>query len=34
MVNIMALEMMGNAYKNRDEVWIDFKEIKNIYIML
>lgn len=29
MVNIMALEMTGNAYKNREEVWINFDEIKN-----
>ncbi len=28
MVNIMALEMMGNAYKNRNEVWVDFEDIK------
>lgn len=27
-VNIMALEMTGNAYKNREQVWIDFKEVK------
>lgn len=27
-VNIMALEMMGNAYKNKDWVWVDFKDIK------
>lgn len=27
-VNIMALEMMGNAYKNKDLVWVDFKDIK------
>ncbi len=28
MVNIMALEMTGNAYKNREQVWINFEEIK------
>lgn len=28
MVNIMALEMTGNAYKNRDEVWVNFEEVK------
>lgn len=27
-VNIMALEMTGNAYKNREQVWINFKEVK------
>ncbi len=27
-VNIMALEMLGNAYKNKDWVWVDFKDIK------
>lgn len=26
MVNFMALEMMGNAYKNRKQVWIDFEQ--------
>ncbi|MCB8818324.1 His-Xaa-Ser system radical SAM maturase HxsC [Desulfosporosinus shakirovi] len=25
-VNFMALEMSGNAFKNREEVWIDFNE--------
>jgi len=25
-VNFMALEMSGNAFKNREEVWIDFDE--------
>ena len=29
MVNIMALEMTGNAYKNRDEVWVNFEEVKD-----
>lgn len=29
MVNIMALEMMGNAYKNRDDVWINFEEVQD-----
>ena len=24
----MALEMTGNAYKNREQVWINFKEVK------
>lgn len=28
MVNIMALEMLGNSLKNRDEVWINFEETK------
>ena len=28
MVNIMALEMSGNAYLNREKVWIEFEEIK------
>ena len=28
MVNIMALEMTGNAYKNREQVWINFGEVK------
>ena len=27
-VNIMALEMTGNAYKNREQVWINFKDVK------
>lgn len=27
-VNIMALEMSGNAFKNRDEVWVSFDEAK------
>lgn len=26
-VNFMALEMTGNAYKNRNDVWIDFDSI-------
>lgn len=29
MVNIMALEMLGNAYKNKDEVWVNFLGVKN-----
>lgn len=28
MVNIMALEMLGNSYKNKDEVWVSFDEVK------
>lgn len=28
-VNIMALEMTGNAYKNREEVWVSFEEMKD-----
>lgn len=28
MVNIMALEMTGNAYKNKDEVWVNFEKVK------
>ena len=28
MVNIMALEMTGNAYKNREEVWVSFEDMK------
>ena len=32
MVNIMALEMMGNAYKNKEDVWIDFEKVQeNLY---
>ena len=27
-VNIMALEMTGNAYKNKKEIWINFKDVK------
>ncbi len=27
-VNIMALEMTGNAYKNRKQVWVNFEKIK------
>ena len=27
-VNIMALEMTGNAYKNREQVWINFTDVK------
>lgn len=27
MINIMALEMTGNAYKNKEEVWINFEEV-------
>lgn len=29
MVNIMALEMTGNAFKNKKQVWVDFKEFKD-----
>lgn len=29
MVNIMALEMTGNAYKNREQVWINFEETRD-----
>ena len=25
----MALEMTGNAYRNREEVWVSFEESKN-----
>lgn len=28
-VNIMALEMTGNAYKNREQVWINFGKVKD-----
>jgi His-Xaa-Ser system radical SAM maturase HxsC len=28
MVNIMALEMTGNAYKNKEQVWVNFNEVK------
>lgn len=28
-VNIMALEMTGNAYINREKVWVNFEEISN-----
>ena len=27
MVNIMALEMTGNAYKNREDIWINFDKV-------
>lgn len=27
-VNIMALEMTGNAYKNKEEVWVNFDKIR------
>lgn len=27
MVNIMALEMLGNSFKNKNEVWINFEDI-------
>lgn len=27
-VNFMAMEMLGNAYANREEVWVDFIEFK------
>ena len=27
-VHIMALEMLGNAFKNKEEVWVDFDKIK------
>lgn len=29
MVNIMALEMLGNSFKNREEVWVNFEETKD-----
>ena len=29
LVNIMALEMTGNAHKNKEEVWINFDKTKN-----
>ena len=29
MVNFMALEMLGNSYKNRDEVWVNFEDVKD-----
>lgn len=28
-INIMGLEMMGNAFKNKNDVWIDFDYLKN-----
>lgn len=28
MVNIMALEMTGNAFKNREQVWINFDDVR------
>ncbi|MBR2744784.1 MAG: His-Xaa-Ser system radical SAM maturase HxsC [Clostridia bacterium] len=28
-VNIMALEMSGNAFKNKDNVWVNFDEVKS-----
>lgn len=30
LVNFMALEMSGNAFKNRSEVWVNFDEVKDI----
>lgn len=32
MVNIMALEMTGNAYKNKEQVWINFRRNKRLFI--
>ena len=29
MVNIMALEMTGNAFKNKDQVWINFADVSD-----
>lgn len=29
-VNIMGLEMLGNAFRNREDVWIDFSKQKEI----
>ena len=29
MVNIMALEMTGNAFKNRELVWVNFEDVKD-----
>ena len=29
MVNIMALEMTGNAFKNKEQVWVNFSDISN-----
>ena len=29
MVNIMALEMTGNAFKNKKEVWVDYEKIRD-----
>ena len=32
LVNFMALEMTGNAYKNKEDVWVDFDtSTKNLY---
>lgn len=28
-VNIMGLELMGSAFKNKQDVWIEFDEVKN-----
>lgn len=29
-INLMGLEMLGNAYLNKEKVWIEFEEIKDI----
>lgn len=29
-INIMGMECLGNAYSNRDKVWIDFDSIKEV----
>lgn len=29
-INLMGLEMLGNAYLNKEQVWIEYDEIKNI----
>ena len=28
-VNLMGMEVLGNAWKNREQVWIEFDEVKN-----
>lgn len=28
-VNFMALEMLGNSYKNKEDVWVNFLEVKD-----
>ncbi|MDO5292355.1 MAG: His-Xaa-Ser system radical SAM maturase HxsC [bacterium] len=29
-VNIMGMEVMGNAFKNKDKVWIEYEELKPV----
>ena len=34
MVNIMALEMTGNAFKNKEKVWINFSDVNDYLFQL